>query len=78
MFYETDVGKHNDKNIKRTAKDATELSVQKKSHHLPLRHMGVYCFLTEGLETVKALAVLIKDFEEDKITLICKRTLSSQ
>lgn len=29
MFYEIDVGKHNDKYIKRAAKDATKLSEEK-------------------------------------------------
>lgn len=29
MFYEIDVGKHNDKYIKRAAKDATKLSKEK-------------------------------------------------
>lgn len=71
MLYETDGGEHNDKHIKRTAKDATELSGGKKGHHLPLLHR-VYYFLTEGLESFKALVVLVKDFKEDKITLICK------
>lgn len=28
MFYEIDIGKHNDKHIKRAAKDATKLSAE--------------------------------------------------
>lgn len=78
VFYETDGGKHNDKHIKRTPKTPQSCQRRKKKATNSQRLTWVYYFLMEGLETIKALVVLIKVFKEDKITLICKRTLSSQ
>lgn len=41
MLYETDGGEHNDKHIKRTAKDATELSEEKKKPPFPTVAQGL-------------------------------------
>lgn len=77
LFYKMHGRKHNDKHIKRIAKNAPEMSGKQKPPS-PTDTHGICYFLTgRGLATVKALVVLMKDFKEDKITLICKRTLSS-
>lgn len=66
MFYEIDVGKHNDKCIKRAAKDGTKLSEEKAR----ITHWYVLSLFFSSPSLSRLPVTLAMGFKEYKTTLI--------